>query len=81
MPDQVDLSSAGVGRTGAFIALSSMLLPAGSTDVDTTSPLGPLPLALRNDKVARVIDEIREWRGYLVQNQEQLGLVYELGGG
>jgi protein-tyrosine phosphatase len=42
------------------------------------SPLGPLPEVLRGDAVAETVDEIREWRGMLVQNEEQLKLIYDL---
>jgi protein-tyrosine phosphatase len=75
---KVDDSSAGVGRTGTFIALSSLLLPRKREVSLPESPLGPLPEQLREDAVAETVDEIREWRGMLVQNEEQLRLIYEL---
>ncbi|KAI9637124.1 protein-tyrosine phosphatase-like protein [Dioszegia hungarica] len=65
--------SAGVGRSGAFIALSSLMLPRG-THGGQTSPLGPLPAPFTDDKVAQTIDGMREWRGALVQTMEQLDL-------
>jgi protein-tyrosine phosphatase len=75
-------SSAGVGRTGAFIALSSLLGPPPTNPIPQSplgqSPLGPLPAELRHDAVAQTIDGIREWRGMLVQNQDQMRLVYDM---
>jgi protein-tyrosine phosphatase len=76
--DKADDSSAGVGRTGTFIALSSLLLPSKGDIKLPESPLGPLPEVLRGDAVAETVDEIREWRGMLVQNEEQLKLIYDL---
>ncbi|RSH86968.1 hypothetical protein EHS25_003456 [Saitozyma podzolica] len=74
--------SAGVGRTGAFIALSSLLGPPPTNPIPQSplgqSPLGPLPAELRHDAVAQTIDGIREWRGMLVQNQDQMRLVYDM---
>jgi protein-tyrosine phosphatase len=37
-----------------------------------------LPAELRHDAVAQTIDGIREWRGMLVQNQDQMRLVYDM---
>lgn len=75
------LSSAGVGRTGAFLALSSLLLPPKQPLLDPTpSPLDALPDEIKGDRVAETIDHLREYRGYLVQNEEQMQLVYDLGG-
>lgn len=73
-----DDSSAGVGRTGTFIALSSLLLPPKEGVKIPESPLGPLPDELQGDEVAETVDGIREWRGMLVQNEDQLKLVYDL---
>lgn len=84
--------SAGVGRTGAFIALSSLLRdvgflkPVGSSLHDPSaalpallpSPLGPLPLPMADDKVAQEIDALREQRPSMVQRPEQAKFVYEL---
>ncbi|KAK6906314.1 hypothetical protein L486_06122 [Kwoniella mangroviensis CBS 10435] len=67
--------SAGVGRTGTFIALSSLRQPGLPKH---SSPLGPLPEELSEDIVAHTVDVIRECRGILVQTPEQLGLVYEM---
>ncbi|WVQ63604.1 uncharacterized protein L199_001757 [Kwoniella botswanensis] len=67
--------SAGVGRTGTFIALSSLRQPGLPKQ---SSPLGPLPKELSEDVVAQTVDVIRECRGILVQTPEQLGLVYEM---
>ena len=44
------------------------------------SPLGPLPLDLREDIVAKTVDQLREWRGMLVQGPDQLQLIYEMVG-
>lgn len=73
-----DDSSAGVGRTGTFIALSSLLLPPKEGVTLPESPLGPLPDGLQGDEVAETVDGIREWRGMLVQNEDQLKLIYDL---
>jgi hypothetical protein len=70
------LSSAGVGRTGTFIALAS-LLRRGDFKL-LTSPLGPLPADLSQDQVAITVDNIRECRAFLVQNIQQLGFIYEM---
>jgi protein tyrosine phosphatase len=79
--------SAGVGRTGSFIALSSLLRmyehlpPAGSPTLAAdlpASPLGPLPQSLREDLVALEVDSLREQRPGMVQRDEQLLLVYEM---
>ncbi|KAL7420821.1 hypothetical protein Q5752_004774 [Cryptotrichosporon argae] len=66
--------SAGVGRTGTFIALSSVLLPPRTPGALPDSPLGALPDNLQSDQVATTIDGIREWRGWLVQQQAQAEL-------
>lgn len=78
MKVMADISSAGVGRTGTFIALSSLLLPPKEGVRIPESPLGPLPDGLQGDEVAETVDGIREWRGMLVQNEDQLKLIYEL---
>ncbi len=79
-------SSAGIGRTGTFIALSSLLLPTrplseAQAVTEFESPLGPLPLSLRRENVAATVDQLREWRGMLVQGPDQLRLIYEVAGG
>lgn len=79
--------SAGVGRTGTFIALSSLLrdlneLPppafATPSSVLPPSPLGPLPERFRDDRVAVEIDSLREQRQRMVERQEQAILIYEM---
>lgn len=81
--------SAGIGRTGAFLALTSllrahgMLLPGSTIHPEalhelTPSPLGPLPKDMEDDEVANEIDSMREQRPSMVQNPRQMALVYEL---
>ncbi|WVQ86143.1 hypothetical protein IAT38_008311 [Cryptococcus sp. DSM 104549] len=70
--------SAGVGRTGAFIALSSLRTPGLPPPV--RAPIPPLPKQLENDVIARTVDTIRECRGMLVQNPSQLDLLYVVAG-
>jgi len=78
--------SAGVGRTGSFIALSSLLRnygflpPAAPPTVAATvheSPLGPLPNDLKGDLVLQEVDWLREQRPGMVQRTEQILLIYE----
>ncbi|KAJ3507913.1 hypothetical protein NLJ89_g6038 [Agrocybe chaxingu] len=79
--------SAGVGRTGTFIAISSLLrycgfLPPAArptpASVIHASPLGPLPDELQEDEIAQEIDSLREQRPSMVQRKEQIFLIYEL---
>ncbi|KAI0271469.1 protein-tyrosine phosphatase-like protein [Gloeopeniophorella convolvens] len=82
--------SAGVGRTGSFIALCSLLrsnnilsLPPNSSSATQgspcpPSPLGPLPESVSWDEVAQEIDSLREQRPGMVQRPEQAVLVYEV---
>ena len=79
--------SAGIGRTGTFIALSSLLrsfglLPPAHTpspsSVLPASPLGPLPHALKEDLVVQEVDSLREQRPRMVERDEQLLLIYEI---
>ncbi|KAF9446129.1 phosphatases II [Macrolepiota fuliginosa MF-IS2] len=79
--------SAGIGRTGSFIALSSLLrhcgfLPPAANPVLASvippSPLGPLPSDLVGDFVVEEIDSLREQRPRMVERPEQTLLVYEL---
>ncbi|KAI0308806.1 protein-tyrosine phosphatase-like protein [Amylostereum chailletii] len=83
--------SAGVGRTGSFIALSSLLRAYALLDAPPShlslnivppalpaSPLGPLPDHLRWDRIAQEIDALREQRPGMVQRPEQALLVYEV---
>ena len=83
--------SAGIGRTGTFIALSSLLrayhflLPTASLlhepDAELPplkpSPLGPLPDEIKHDLVAQEVDSLREQRPGMVQRNDQLYLIYE----
>ena len=74
-------SSAGIGRTGTFIALSSLLgRPTGGPTESAPSPLGPLPEPVASDRVASTVDQLREWRGRLVQGPDQMRLIYQLAG-
>ncbi|KAH9849206.1 phosphatases II [Lenzites betulinus] len=79
--------SAGVGRTGAFIGLSSLLrfyrfLSPGDKEGEPVpplppSPLGELPEELKADLVAQEIDSLREQRPGMVQRDDQVVLIYE----
>lgn len=81
--------SAGVGRTGSFIALSSILRahslltshrsasnPSFAPSLPP-SPLGSLPSKLKTDLVAQEIDALREQRQGMVQREEQAAWVYQ----
>ena len=83
--------SAGVGRTGTFITLMSLLhtlgLLASSSQATLkpiptvsipSSPLGPLPREVQDDPVAQEIDYLREQRPRMVERFEQLRLIYEI---
>lgn len=83
--------SAGIGRTGTFIALSSLLraykfLPPAASWLNgpntelpplKPSPLGPLPDEIKDDRVALEVDALREQRPGMVQRNDQLYLIYE----
>jgi protein-tyrosine phosphatase len=83
--------SAGIGRTGSFIALSSLLRahgflpPANSllhepmSELPPLEPslLGPLPPEIEDDRVAQEIDALREQRPGMVQRPDQVQLIYE----
>jgi len=78
--------SAGIGRTGSFIALSSLMREYGFLQpalrptlpsVLPSSPLGPLPDQLQGDKVSQEVDSLREQRPGMVQRPEQVVLIYE----
>ncbi|KAJ7610873.1 protein-tyrosine phosphatase-like protein [Roridomyces roridus] len=75
--------SAGIGRTGTFIAISSLLRkhgflppPASPSSLSLTSPLGELPATF--DVVGREVDSLREQRPAMVQQFSQLELIYTL---
>ncbi|KAF9486324.1 phosphatases II [Pholiota conissans] len=79
--------SAGIGRTGSFIAISSLLrkygcLPTASNPSMPSaihpSPLGPLPNDFKDDLVLLEIDSLREQRPGMVQKNEQALLIYEV---
>jgi protein-tyrosine phosphatase len=79
--------SAGIGRTGSFIAMSSLLrflgqLPPPSSPTPTSflpvSPLGPLPASLANDPIAQEVDSLREQRPAMVERDEQVVFIYDV---
>ena len=80
--------SAGIGRTGAFIALSSLLrsysrLPPApiSTQPQPSlppSPLGPLPRKMADDLILQEIDSCREQRPGMVQTDAQVVFLYRI---
>ena len=79
--------SAGIGRTGTYIALSSLLRASGflppatsptPSSVLPASPLGPLPSDAVDDMVVQEIDSLREQRPGMVQRPEQAALVYNV---
>lgn len=80
--------SAGIGRTGTFIALSSLLRNGGFLGTSPSpsatlpnlpqSPLGPLPDQMREDAIAQEVDMLREQRPMMVQSPAQLMLIYDL---
>ncbi|EJD51913.1 phosphatases II [Auricularia subglabra TFB-10046 SS5] len=83
--------SAGVGRTGAFIAISSLLRAFGLLDDESrpaqtpgfkppglpASPLGPMPQDFQKDLVIAEVDALREQRSRMVQTYGQLVFVYD----
>jgi protein tyrosine phosphatase len=69
--------SAGIGRTGTFIAAAS-LMRSKLTSEPRESPLGPISEEWSDDQVVREIDSLREQRGGMVQREEQMELIYQL---
>ncbi|KAI9454887.1 phosphatases II [Lactarius psammicola] len=84
--------SAGVGRTGSFIALCSLLRSNGLLSKPNPhtaeravvhpplpqSPLGPLPESISWDEVIQEVDSLREQRPGMVQRPEQVLIIYEI---
>jgi protein tyrosine phosphatase len=86
--------SAGIGRTGSFIAIASLMRAYGLIASPSSSyipiplsvtprplpasPLGPLPEDLKGDLIADEIDALREQRPGMVQREEQIVLIYEV---
>ncbi|KDQ31375.1 hypothetical protein PLEOSDRAFT_1037062 [Pleurotus ostreatus PC15] len=82
--------SAGIGRTGTFIAISSILRAFGLINPTTLnnshqelvmpfkSPLGPIPQEFADDMVVEEVDSLREQRPGMVQQDQQILFVYEI---
>ncbi|KAI9570119.1 protein-tyrosine phosphatase-like protein [Boletus coccyginus] len=80
--------SAGVGRTGTFIALSSLLRFHNLLDTNSSTPFDPSASPLTSpsllgplsqpDPVAQEIDALREQRPEMVQRNEQVALIYQI---
>ena len=78
--------SAGIGRTGAFITLSSLMrwfsrlphVPASAQPQPALppSPLGPLPPEKSEDLIMQEIDSCRDQRPGMVQTDEQVAFLY-----
>jgi len=84
-PPMIVGCSAGIGRTGSFIAICSLLrshcvlgvCEGTNCDLVSSSPLGALPLEISSDLVAQEVDNLREQRGGMVQTPQQLQFIYE----
>ncbi|KAG6831967.1 hypothetical protein H0H87_003302 [Tephrocybe sp. NHM501043] len=79
--------SAGIGRTGSFIAISSLLrnfgfLPKPGSPALASMlppcPLDVLPEAQGEDLVVQEVDSLREQRPGMVQRNEQIALIYDI---
>lgn len=80
--------SAGVGRTGTFIAMCSLLRtfnllplaarPEWDTYVPEASALGPLPDELHEDLILQEVNALREQRIMMVQMPDQMAFIYEV---
>lgn len=84
--------SAGIGRTGCFIAISSLFRkygflpppasllhdPSKPTPPLPPSPIGPLPEEIAKDLVAQEVDSLREQRPGMVQRPSQVTIIYEM---
>ncbi|KAF9654100.1 hypothetical protein BDM02DRAFT_7663 [Thelephora ganbajun] len=80
--------SAGIGRTGAFITLSSLLrsysrLPPAQNTAQLQpplpqSPLGPLPPEMSEDLIVQEVDCCREQRPGMVQTDVQVVFIYQV---
>jgi len=79
--------SAGVGRTGSFIALYSLLQAVQMLDRKSPTSLSEFPASpisnpalgsYSEDPVVAEIDWLREQRGGMVQKREQMELIYRV---